>query len=404
MQVGSLDIFDSQGLAGWHISSKKIAEVDVYQNGKFFCTLTCNQFRADLPAIIKADGIAGFSLDYAFNFYDLIEVYCHESQVLLNAGRRYLKPNHLIAFSSLLQKPIAHNEVFQKLVSWLGENTIQDKTVSLIFNNNPKLIGLILGNRHGEVSTVIVRKSLQEFKAVRYSNNSLLPTLHIKNMAIRRYTLNGDEVYLECDFIDGRSLTFKDIIKFYRNGNFDEFTDLINDVVKLNSSPESLHKDSSRVSSKISLLSAFSWWQLKTMYLVFKKIFFKDFKQALLLYGLIVKMGFGKKVFSHGDLYAGNVMVTQTGLQIIDWDKYGYYPVGYDFATLFRSFELERSPTLIENLLHDYANKIALTPVETKKLMFNFWSFAYVRYALEINGFSDHNFASFIKGKMREQG
>lgn len=85
-------------------------------------------------------------------------------------------------------------------------------------------------------------------------------------------------------------------------------------------------------------------------------------------------------VFSHGDAHTKNIMEDDLGgVKFIDWDEFGFLPVGADLARLFHRQDilsvlgLDKSFDRIFMLLARYERELDISALDTKLLQFSFF-------------------------------
>ncbi len=76
-----------------------------------------------------------------------------------------------------------------------------------------------------------------------------------------------------------------------------------------------------------------------------------DVRHALLMLKMKQCVKRLPSVLSHGDLHAGNVLVSETNNKavLIDWDRWGMLPAGYDEACFLRGMSFEKALSDLPN-------------------------------------------------------
>ena len=92
---------------------------------------------------------------------------------------------------------------------------------------------------------------------------------------------------------------------------------------------------------------------------------------------------------SHGDWYHKNI----SGIgEIFDWDRYGYYPVGFDIGYCFSKSVKSNALSVAEKRVFEYLPQSLLRSYQR-----NFWFFCFIFYSRKVGRIlSDHDLNSLF--------
>jgi Ser/Thr protein kinase RdoA (MazF antagonist) len=95
------------------------------------------------------------------------------------------------------------------------------------------------------------------------------------------------------------------------------------------------------------------------------------------------------RVLSHGDLHRGNVLIDaeQDRIALIDWDRWGYLPVGFDAALLLRGVTAEQAERMAGG---------------DRKQRLGVLAFTYLFQCQDVPGFSGSAGALAVQRRIRE--
>ena len=395
--LGFVDNLHNGTLSGWHISGSA-NEVDIYINGEFKQTIQSHHFRGDLKEKgISADGLAGFSVKLSLQPFDKVEAFCHQSgQALHGSPRVYTQAGWFNALE-LQSLPFFKQVPFAELLDWPEQNiTLSKARVNVLLNNQQHIVGLKVQTLAEKAREESIQKKFavlikpESSLLLNLRADELLQETHILHPKILSYKRFQENALVLFDYVPG-----KVIAKIKRP----EFILKSEDLKQL---MLNLHAVKTDGLLKLSIQHRFKNFYFKLLCLSFRsllKLKLNDFFFAL---NILLKMFLSPKCFAHGDLHPDNLLVSETALYLLDWDRYGLFPLGFDWSYLCGSAELD--PGMFDDydlLIERYGQSLGLNKYQQNKLRKNFWLMVYSRKWLHSNDFTKSNLAKAIKAKIK---
>ncbi len=367
---GVLDIVEPGKIAGWLGSSEQIDSVEIYVNDIFAARVKCDSARADLKELgIRKDGLGGFVHQARLKPLDIVRVFCAESGAELKGSPKINQRSVFVSYryfrahqvSDLLDIEFAY-------LDGLVEG--REPHVRLAGNVFGEVVGLAIKERIDLPGGMIVlrkdkksaRRSIKAYRGFLKGLQAYCPRL------LREF--RGDAGFLVFELIDGEVWPGKAIHRMVcEEGHpvVDRVLTFLCDLNACNGSV-SLRRVAFSVDSLDRVLLR-SLGKLKGL----------KFWESFLLIKWMMRLYSGPKVFSHGDFHAENVLIGFDGrISVLDWDKYGFYPIGFDLACFFRNEDMYLNMEAYDGLVKEYCSRLNLSGEVERRVVFNFWVVAYM--------------------------
>jgi len=403
MQLGCLDIVSFEGVQGWHVSSEEPSKVDLFVNDIFVQTLLCDHYRQDLKDLkISEEGLSGFVFKIDLQLFDKVSVRCHLTGQELSLSPKYICPDDFFPAEKITQYPSLNQTMpFFALLDWPEFNlAFNNLFFNLVFNSRGILLGLVFSNEidniHSEKYVALIKENALALKG-QFASKYFLSELNVNQarvLAVKKYQNKSIVLYQNKP---GLTLSYA-----RKEACFKAIDSIMDMQLKLNSiKPRDLtkhHKGFSFVG-----FNDYQNFMFKLSKVVFKLFFKGTLREALFLAGLLIKMIQSTKVFAHGDLHPSNVLQDPKGsITVLDWDRYAFYPLGYDWSYFFGSAYMSADDfDLFEKTIIDYGLKLGLDIDKQRELKFNFWSLIYARLSISDASFYKSNIAKALKKRIR---
>lgn len=367
---GVLDIVEPGRIAGWLGSSEQIDSVEIYVNDIFAARVKCNSARADLIELgIRKDGLGGFVHQARLKPLDRVRVFCAESGAELKGSPKINQRSVFVPYryfrahqvSDLLDIEFAY-------LDGLVEG--REPHVRLAVNVFGEVVGLAIKDRIDLPGGMIVlrkdrksaRRSIRAYRGFLKRLQGYCPRLLGE--------LRGDAGFLVFELTDGEVWPGRAIHRMVCEEGHPVVDRVLTFLCDLNACNGSVSLR--RVAFSIGSLDRVllrSLGKLKGLKL----------RESLLLIKWMMRLYSGPKVFSHGDFHSGNVLIRCDGrISVLDWDKYGFYPIGFDLAFFFRNQDMHLNVDAYDGLIRDYSARLNLSGEDERRAAFNFWLVAYM--------------------------
>ncbi|WP_409524353.1 aminoglycoside phosphotransferase family protein [Nitrincola sp. MINF-07-Sa-05] len=330
MKIGYLDRVWSDGLAGWCPESWVLVSI----NGKPCCTLHCQDQRLDVQAAGHSeDGLVGFQAPVQFASGDIVRVTTLQGIPLHNSPWLYLAPQSQNWLPAALADTHPEYAAIAALKSELN------------FDHFRPLLGQV-----GQVVATVLATHDQPERVVRlntdYREAADLTRFHL--LVLTPAAISCPALHKTLN-IDGRLVQIFDYctgvtLDQYGPGWECWIPRVIEELKRLQDAGEEQRKTLGRRSHKGTLL---------------RKQLLGGLSDGLrsprapgerrFLLWLLTTLWRLPRVLSHGDLHRNNVLVDakRDTIALIDWDRWGYLPVGFDLARLLRGVPGERVEMLV---------------------------------------------------------
>lgn len=320
--LGALDKISLEGVRGWSSMAKPVR---IKVNGQECFRAFCQDQRLDVQAAIGGDSMVGFNAPLSLASGDLVEVFTHNRKPLPGSPLR-------IGSNTWLAARAVDYPAFQPIAGLLSEvnashfqpffrRNAQLAAVALRGNNQPdRLVKLNCSAAH--------RHDVQAFYQRVITPHSLpapallsTPDFHAQECLFYRY-------------IEGRTYSAASLMPEQAR------SDVIHALDKLHSVSIGGLKRFNKQQSY--------WVYLQRLVLRQACLSFNiEYLQRIVAMRRCIRKL--PRVLSHGDLHVGNVLVGNATEQateqvmLIDWDRWGELPVGYDEACFLRGLPFQQA-------------------------------------------------------------
>ncbi len=367
---GVLDIVEPGRIAGWLGSSERIESVEIYVNDIFAARVKCEMARADLEELgIRKDGLGGFVHEAELNPLDVVRVFCAESGAELKGSPKINQVSVFVPYRYFREHPIS-GLLGIGMAHLDGLVYAREPHVRLAANALGEVVGLAIKDRIDLPDGMIVlrkdkKSALRCIKAYRGFLKGLQGYCPRLLSEFRR-----DEGFLVFELMGGEVLPGKAIHRMVCEEDHPLVDRVLAFLCDLNSCNGSVSVR--RVAFSVDSLD-------RVLLRSLGKLKGLKFRESLVLIKWVMRLYWGPKVFSHGDFHSGNVLIGCDGrISVLDWDKYGFYPIGFDLAFFFRNQDMHLNVDAYDGLVREYSARLMLSVEDERKAAFNFWMVAYV--------------------------
>jgi len=370
---GFLDSADSRKVTGWLSPSENIANVDIFINDDFAARVRCDAPRSDLRNLgIRKDGLGGFVYEVELQAFDKVSVFCAESGAELNGSPRINQTSDFVSYKYFKRRHLSNLVgISQASLDGLVKTYMgNDPYIRVATNTFGRVSGVALANVPGFEDGIIV---------LRKSSRSIQRCIEAYEGFLRKFDgsypklLRGRHEYeglLIFELLSGEVLRHNKVHRLVcekDNSVIDGILVFLCDLNTCDKSQRRNHTASFLGSRKRVLLGSFrNLGRLK-------------FREAVFVIRTMLRVNFAWRIFSHGDFHPENVLVkSDNSVYILDWDQYGFYPIGYDLACLLRNHDMYRNFEAYDAVVKEYSGRLNLSAQQEKALVFNFWACVYL--------------------------
>jgi thiamine kinase-like enzyme len=366
--IGFLDKVSQSGFSGWMIDSR-VNLVDIYVNDYCVGSFSVDKYREDLKLqCLSEDGKNGFEESYSLKEFDIVKAYIHKSNIELKGSPKYVLPDRALSIKLVKKKKLgqallAKSSIIKNLSDFYSH---EDIFIELISNDFGSIVGLCFFDKNSDVSFVELYKSQKVLEKTKRCHELILTRTAIPHLKLHQ-PLNDQNVSAIFPFFEGQTLTK---ILQHQNFKFDKhFAEIIIAAIS------EVSKATSFVRGILGFKQRYLRFFLKNISLF--ETFFrslikqKKIKELFLLVKVFSKLSIARTEFSHGDLHPGNIMINnQNDPVIIDWDSYGFMPVGHDIAYLVKHSKLDfkESVSFIKQYI-EFCNRNAVKTCSDKQIL-----------------------------------
>jgi hypothetical protein len=333
-ETGFVDSVDDGRIRGWFYDGGHSRAVLIHVNDRpFACALTClyreDVVRAGLRAGFSMDGITGFDIQLPYRSGDVVRIYSLTGDFELSGSSpAVLSVDDLVSIDDVTGNPFYEGIIdIHRHYPFNGFRPY--------FDNKRRIRLAMIRHSGGEsIVKILGHRASRRVRAI-HEALSACPEIHAPRL-ISAKNLPDQTTLVEFEFFNGTMFR-----RLPDDRKEKVFPAIAGQLVILQ------HHGAAGLLAFRRIRLAF----IKRMGLIFMKIIKEpEARRRKLLLRLSVKALAFSRVLSHGDLHCANIMVNDNDdFCIIDWDKLGLYPAGYDLACL-----LNASPTdQIESLLRD---------------------------------------------------
>lgn len=316
---GALDRVGADGVRGWCASSPAVS---IHVNGQPYFSAFCHVERRDVQAALGIEKPVGFNVPLCLGLGDVVEVAGINGQPLPGSPQR-------VGANAWLPASATQQAAFQPLQALLA--TVGARHFKPFFKRNAELTAVALRVDHQPDMLVKLASTpahLADIKA--FYQQVIEPHALPAPALIPPSTTPLTEDYLIYRYMEGVSYSAASQLSGSARKQ------VIQLLARLHAIPcGTLKRENTQQPY---------WQQLQRHVLcqAFATLDIAYIRQMFSMRRLAKRL---PRVLSHGDVHAGNVLVDDANgeLALIDWDRWGALPVGYDEACFLRGLPFQQA-------------------------------------------------------------
>lgn len=316
---GAVDQVSVKGVHGWCSSSRSVG---IRVNSCDYFSAFCNLERRDVQAALGIEKYVGFNAPLDLSPGDIVEVVTPICKPLPGSPQ-------LVGASEWLPMSACGNSVFAPLVELLKYSGASH--FKPFFKRESGFSAVALRNASEQELLVKLTATLTHVADIHLFYKQVIEPYALPAPAlvpVSHTSLSGD--YLIYHYIEGYSLSAASLLPE------DKRVCVINALEKLHNVPSCQLK---RMNTQQ------PYWIYLRRTVLRQTLLTFDVGHNRLIFAMWRCINRLPCVLSHGDLHAGNVLVNSENdeIALIDWDRWGELPVGYDEACFLRGLPFKKA-------------------------------------------------------------